>query len=89
MNAVILWQPGRERLILRVILSRRNLRTLLLKVADPDSVATISRDLEPSLRLEVHAEPDEVHYADRAPGQMPLWTEAGLQVGLDGEGQSS
>jgi hypothetical protein len=88
MNVVIFWLPKMKRLDVRVTLSRRNLRTLLLKLADPDSKRTISRDVEPGLRLEVHAESDEVHYAERPPGQMTLWTEAALQAGLDGEGEA-
>lgn len=85
MNVVLFWLPKKQRIDVRVTLSQRNLRTLLLKAADPDSSATIARDVEPGLRLEVHAESDAVHYAERAPGQMTLWTEAALQAGLDGE----
>jgi hypothetical protein len=83
-NVVFLWIPKKERLEVRVTLSRRNLRTLLLKVADPDSKATLTSDVEPGVRLVVQAEPDDVHYAHRPPGQLTLWTEAALQAGLDG-----
>lgn len=85
MNAEIRWFLKERRFDVVVTLSRRNLRTLLLKIADPDSRATISRDVESGFRLVLVGESDETHYAQRSPGPMVLWTEAGLQAGLDGD----
>ncbi len=83
MNAVLGWDD-RKGIVVKVTLSRRNLRALLFKVRDPDSKAVIARDVEPGLRLEVRAERDDVHYVDRPPGRMAPWTEAALQADLDG-----
>ena len=85
MNVVLLWVPKQERIEVWVTLSRRNLRALLVKLGDPDSKKTISRDVEPGMRLYVRAESDDEHYAERVPGQLVLWTELALQAGLDGE----
>ena len=85
MNVELFWLPKLGRIDVRVTLSRRNLRALLIKLKEPESKKAISRDIEPGMRLYVHAESDDVHYAERAPGQMALWTEAALQAGLDGE----
>lgn len=62
---------------MHVILSRRNLLTLLLKLDTPGSEHTI---VKPG-GIVVVAEPDEVHYANRpkGPGQMHPDTEARLR----------
>jgi hypothetical protein len=67
-----------ERLHVEVVLSHRNLRTLLAKAADEDSRRTIIRDVADGVSLIVRAEDDNDHYRDRAPGQMAPWTEAQL-----------
>ena len=56
---------------------------MLVKLADPDSKKAIVRDIDPGMRLVFRGESDEVHYADRPPGQMTLWTEAALQTNMD------
>lgn len=78
---LLVGKPGRLDVV--VTLSRRNLRALLVKIADPDSMKTITREIGPGVRLVLRGESDEMHYADRPPGQMTLWTEAGLQADLD------
>lgn len=49
-----------------VTLSRRNLRTLLTKLNDPDSVRTLTLNRIPELGylLTVRAEEDDVHYVN-------------------------
>jgi|HubBroStandDraft_6_1064221.scaffolds.fasta_scaffold00111_21 hypothetical protein len=68
----------RERVV--VTLSRRNLLTLLAKLAGfpPNSACTIVFPGTEGPTLEVHAEPDEAHYATRPspPGTMHPNTEA-------------
>lgn len=59
---------------IRVVLSERNLRALLSKLAMPDSACTIYQD-----GVYVTAEPDGQHYQGRAPGEMHPWTEAALK----------
>lgn len=52
--------------IVYLTLSRRNLKTLLLKLDEPDSQRTLVRhqgDGKPS--LVIHAEDDEAHYTNR------------------------
>lgn len=73
----------RERLRVEIVLSRRNLRTLLAKLADEDSVRTIVRDVADGVRLAVLAEDDDDHYRDRVPGAMAPWTEAQLLLFRD------
>lgn len=53
----------------RIVLSERNLRTLVNKLQDPDSARTLYLPAtagEP--RVEVVAEHDAIHYAGRSPG---------------------
>lgn len=54
------------------MLSRRNLEALIAKLDGYplDSHCTIERD-----GIYVKAEPDEIHYADRIPGEMHTSTE--------------
>lgn len=64
-----------------VVLSERNLRTLLVKLHDPTMTPLIlfpGRAVEPT--LVVIAEPDQVHYGRRGygPGQMHPDTEEAL-----------
>jgi len=84
MNVALDVLPRERRIEVRVTLSRRNLRALLLKLGDADSRATIARDVTPGLLLVVRAENDEEHYRTRDPSRMTLWTEAALQSDLDG-----
>ena len=53
-----------------VRLSRRNLKTLLLKLDEPSSVNTLIRHVEGGLFLIVIGEDDDTHYGDREPGPM-------------------
>lgn len=55
---------------LRVILSERNLKALLVKLTLPDSACTIYMD-----GVYVSSEPDDQHYGDRVPGEMHPATE--------------
>lgn len=89
MNLELFWVPKKRQLQVVVTLSRRNLRTLLLKIADPDAPRTINRHIEEGLLLILRGESDEVHYADRPPGQMALWTEAALQTNMDDVGDDA
>jgi len=57
-----------------LVLSRRNLLTLLYKLTQPDSHRTL---IKPGGRC-VMAEPDEIHYKDRKPGPMSSDTETHL-----------
>lgn len=59
-----------------VILSRRNLKTLLAKLDGfpKQSFCSIESD-----GLLVHAEPDDIHYAGREPGPMHPATEHRLK----------
>lgn len=59
--------------LLRIVLSERNLRALLSKLALPDSACTIAKD-----GIYVSAEPDDQHYVGRTPGPMHPVTEATL-----------
>ena len=52
-----------------VILSRRNLQTLLLKLDVEDSMKTLTRATEGGY-LMVVAEENDIHYGDRTPGPM-------------------
>lgn len=52
-----------------VVLSRRNLKTLLLKLDEPTSARTLHR-LTDNGYLVVKAEADDVHYADRTAGAV-------------------
>lgn len=60
--------------IVDVILSRRNLLSLLHKLDMPGSARTLFRDVD-GLRLVVRAETDEEHYAEREPGAVHPETE--------------
>lgn len=51
----------------RIELTRRNLEILLAKLDDPASVRTI---LDGTTGFAVTAVENDVHYADRAPGEM-------------------
>lgn len=57
-----------------VTLSRRNLKTLLLKLDEPDSARTLVRmvetDLDKEVILRVTAEDDDIHYVGRIPGEV-------------------
>jgi hypothetical protein len=55
---------------MRIVLSARNLKVLLSKLALPDSACTITMD-----GVFVSAEPDAQHYQGRAPGEMHPVTE--------------
>lgn len=46
-------------------LSERNLRTLLEKLTDPNSVRTL---IDPDSKIFVKAVPNSEHYSDRLPG---------------------
>lgn len=73
MNATI------ERQTLRVVLSRRNLLSLLQKLDGMgDSACTVLRDCDCGWRVVVTAEPDAQHYEGRAPGRMHPITELAL-----------
>lgn len=72
----------------RVTLSKRNLLALLSKLDRPESACTLVKDEEDGVRLEVVAEADEDHYADRPegpPGPMIDYTEQDI-VRLEREG---
>lgn len=53
-----------------ITLSRRNLRTLLLKLERPDSARTLVRTTDEGYILVIHAEDDDEHYQDRKPGPV-------------------
>jgi hypothetical protein len=61
-----------------VTLSRRNLRSLLTKLAEPVSLRTLIRDMDNGVRLIVRSDPDYIHYADREAGTLVPATEAKL-----------
>lgn len=67
-----------------MILSRRNLMSLLAKLdgSPPRSRCTIIGGSE-ALGWTVVAEEDEVHYADRYPGEMHPQTEEALRHGYE------
>lgn len=65
----------------RVILSKRNLLSLLDKLSWEQSARTIVREQEDGTLLVVTAETDEEHYTDRSPGIMHPRTEAALRQG--------
>lgn len=52
-----------------VTLSRRNLRTLLLKLDRPESAATLFRHCDDGL-LHISAQEDDAHYQGRQPGPV-------------------
>lgn len=60
-----------------VVLSRRNLLSLLHKVDLPAGASnrTLVKETEEGV-IVVQAEPDEAHYGDKAPGRMEESTEA-------------
>lgn len=60
--------------LMRVRLSRRNLLALLTKLEDPRSLRTLMI-YDKGLELQIVAEEDDVHYADRAPGRLSDRTE--------------
>ena len=60
--------------IVSVVLSRRNLRALLIKLDTPESACAIYKDY-----VYLRAEEDADHYIDREPGPMHPDTEAALQ----------
>lgn len=67
---------------LHVKLSRRNLLALLQKLdAMGDSACTVLRWCDNGWHVVVTAEPDEIHYAGRAPGSMHPVTETALDRG--------
>lgn len=61
-----------------VTLSRRNLRTLLLKLDQPSSQKTLFK-LCGDKALMLKAEEDDIHYKDEAPGEMHPREEAQLK----------
>ena len=63
---------------LRVVLSERNLKTLLSKLTMPDSACTICTSLDGAV-FYVSAEPDDQHYNGREPGPMHPATEAQIK----------
>lgn len=61
--------------VIRVVLSRRNLLTLLTKLDWPESHCTIEND-----GVYVSSESDQTHYAGRVPpGEMHPVTEAAIK----------
>ncbi len=58
---------------IEIVLSKRNLLTLLSKLEWPDSAKTITDG-----DIYVRAESDEIHYKDRDPGPMHPRTEIDL-----------
>lgn len=62
-----------------VILSERNLRTLLEKLDEPMSQRTLVRRTESGVTLWVIAEKDEEHYKARTPGKVHPREEAKLR----------
>ena len=75
-----------QRRVVRVILSERNLKTLLAKLggSPPNSACTISYDTRDGVHLFVTAEPDDIHYANPerdtpVPGLMHPDTEERLR----------
>jgi hypothetical protein len=73
--------PGQ---VIEVVLSRRNLTSLLAKLNGypPNSACTITRDCGEFGHLVVRAEPDSEHYDERSPGAMHPITEAALSTEL-------
>jgi hypothetical protein len=67
-------ERGPDGEVVRVVLSRRNLRSLLLKLEDPLSLCTLLAD-----GVFVAAEHDQDHYATREPGQVHPRTDIGLR----------
>ena len=70
----------------RVVLSERNLRALLAKLAGhpPDSACTLQYVTKDGVFLSVHAEPDTAHYNNPErdspkPGELHPATEAVLE----------
>lgn len=59
-----------EEIVVGVVLSKRNLLTLLTKLTLPGSACTIYKD-----GIYVSAEADDVHYQGREPGPMIPATE--------------
>jgi len=57
-----------------IVLSKRNLQTLLMKLEREGSARTIAKQITTSSGMQfvlyVSAEPDDVHYAGRLPGEM-------------------
>jgi hypothetical protein len=54
-----------------IVLSERNLLSLLVKLQDPLSARSLRIEDESGDSVLVKAEPDEEHYAERSPG--PIW----------------
>lgn len=53
-----------------VVVSERNLLTLLAKLKDPESARTLQRPMEGGILLTIHAESDDKHYASHKPGAI-------------------
>lgn len=64
-----------------VVLSKRNLLTLLAKLERPESKKTLCRITKQGF-LFVRAEADETHYKNRKPGEMHPKEEAFLKAGM-------
>ena len=63
---------------IKVVLSRRNLLTLLAKLDEPDSHRTLYKLVNSGYFI-VQAENDAEHYGTRKPGPMSPLTEATLK----------
>jgi hypothetical protein len=63
---------------IHVTLSRRNLKTLLLKLDEPASVRTLERLTEEGHFFIITSEEDDIHYGEREPGPMHPREEARL-----------
>lgn len=61
-----------------VTLSRRNLRSLLLKLDEKGSLRTIVRSCDDDIMVSITAEEDTDHYGERVPGVMSFRTERSL-----------
>lgn len=71
---------------IELILSERNLKTLLLSIDDEDN--SVSRFTESGFLLVIRAEKNEVHYADRAAGLMDASVEEKLIAEELGDGET-
>lgn len=63
---------------IRIILSRRNVLSLLSKLEMPNSARTLVKDSN-GHSLIVEVEDDNIHYTDSLPGPMHPWTENWLK----------
>lgn len=63
--------------VIHLVLSRRNLLSLLVKLDQGDSARTLVKDF-PSARVVITSEDDPTHYAETTPGPMSAQTEEEL-----------